>query len=247
MTNEQLAEFIKQGGNDELLPLLWDKTHKLVYMHCSRLYSCNIERFKRHGIDEWDLKQSAYEGFLKAIEAYNPEKGHKFNTYLPYSIKKVVRELIGVPGRNEKDLLNICESLDCPIFEDNETELSETIPDEAAILPFEDVERADVCRVVREELEKLPEQERQAIKAVYFENMTLKETGEVLGGISPEMARQRKVDGLRKLRRSRAIRELYNNSITYTPRSAAACLHIGSTTETDTERREKLLRLISEK
>ena len=75
MTNEQLAEFIKQGGNDELLPLLWEKTHKLIYMHCSRLYSCNIERFKRHGVDEWDLKQSAYEGFLAAIKACNPEKG----------------------------------------------------------------------------------------------------------------------------------------------------------------------------
>ena len=75
--------------------------------------------------------------------------------------------------------------------------------------------------------------------------MTLKETGEALGGISPERVRQRKIEGLKKLRRSRAIRELYSNSITYTPRSAAACLRIGSTVETDTERREKLLRLIS--
>ena len=246
MTNEQLAEFIKQGGNDELLPLLWEKTHKLVYMHCSRLYSGNIERFKRHGIDEWDLKQSAYEGFLAAIKAYNPEKGYKFNTYLPYSLKRVVRNLIGVPGRNEKDLLNICDSLDRPIAEDNETELSETIPDEAAILPFDDVEKADVFRVVREEVDKLPDLEKQVIKAVYFDNMTMKETGAALGGISPERVRQRKVDGLRKLRRSRGIRELYVNSITYAPRSAAACLHVGSVVETDTERREKLLRLISE-
>ena len=245
MTNEQLAEFIKQGGNDELLPLLWEKTHKLIYMHCSRLYSCNIERFKRHGEDEWDLKQSAYEGFLAAIKAYNPEKGYKFNTYLPYHLKNAVRRLIGVSGRKETDLLNICDSLDRPIAEDNETELSETIPDEAAIVPFEDVERADVCRVFQEEVENLPEQEKQVIKAVFFDNMTLKETGEALGGISPERVRQRKIEGLKKLRRSRAIRELYSNSITYTPRSAAACLRIGSTVETDTERREKLLRLIS--
>ena len=141
--------------------------------------------------------------------------------------------------------MNICDSLDRPIAEDNETELSETIPDEAAIVPFEDVERADVCRVFQEEVENLPEQEKQVIKAVFFDNMTLKETGEALGGISPERVRQRKIEGLKKLRRSRAIRELYSNSITYTPRSAAACLRIGSTVETDTERREKLLRLIS--
>ncbi len=219
---------------------------KLVYMHCSRLYSGNIERFKRHGVDEWDLKQSAYEGFLKAVTAYNPEKGYKFNTYLLYHLKNVVRELIGVSGRNETDLLNICNSLDRPISEDNETELSETIPDEAASVPFESVERADVCRVVREEVEKLPKQEKQAIKAVYFDSMTLKETGAALGGISPERARRYKEQGLKKLQRSRAIRELYNNSITYASRSPSACLRIGSTIETDTERRENLLCLISE-
>lgn len=107
MTNEQLAEFIQQGGNDELLPLLWEKTHKLVYMHCSRLYNGNIERFKRHGIDEWDLKQSAYEGFLAAVKAYNPEKGYKFNTYLLYHLKNVVRGLIGVSGRKETDSVRL--------------------------------------------------------------------------------------------------------------------------------------------
>lgn len=246
MTNEQLAEFIQQGGNDELLPLLWEKTHKLIYMHCSNLYRANMERFKRHGIDEWDLKQSAYEGLLIAVKAYDRDKEYKFTTYLTYSIKKVVRDLIGVSGRREKDLLNISESLDRPISEDDTTELSEIIPDESASVPFEEVERFDICRVVREEVSKLPDLERKAIQALYFNNKTLKETGEILGGISPERARQRKAEGLRRLRRSRVMRELYSESITYTARSAPACLRIGSTVETDTERREKLLHLISE-
>lgn len=245
MTNEQLAEFIQQGGNDELLPLLWEKTHKLIYMHCSKLYCANKERFKRHGIDEWDLKQSAYEGLLIAVKAYNRDRGYKFNTYLPYSIKRVVRDLIGTSGRAEKDLLNISDSLDRPISEDDTTELSEIVPDEAASIPFEEVERSDICRVVREEVQKLPDQERAAIQAVFFKNKTLKEAGEDLGGVSLERARQYKNDGIRRLRRSRTLKELHQNSISYSHRSVTACLRYGSTVETDVERREKLLRLSS--
>lgn len=239
MTNEQLAEFIKQGDNDELLPLLWEKTHRLVYMHCSRLYSGNIERFKRHGIDEWDLKQSAYEGFLKAIEAYNPEKGYKFSTYLPYSIRNVVRGLIGVSGGKETDLLNICDSLDCPIAEDNETELIETIPDEAASVPFEDLERKSTGEAVRREVEKLPEKQRHIVKSLYFENRTLNEVGKDLG-VSVERVRQIKQTAFKQLKRSKELQQLKGYTIGCQYRSAAACQRWGSTVETTVEKRAEL-------
>ena len=32
MTNEQLAVFIQQGDSDELIPVLWEKVRKLVYL-----------------------------------------------------------------------------------------------------------------------------------------------------------------------------------------------------------------------
>ena len=38
MTNEQLAEFIKQGGNDELIPILWERIRKLMYMKAAKVY-----------------------------------------------------------------------------------------------------------------------------------------------------------------------------------------------------------------
>ena len=50
MTNEQLAELIGQGGNDELIPLLWEKVRRLVYMQCDRIYRRAPERFISHGI-----------------------------------------------------------------------------------------------------------------------------------------------------------------------------------------------------
>lgn len=48
MTNEMLAGFIQQGGNDELIPLLWDNVKVLVYTLSDRLYRAYSEqvRFK---------------------------------------------------------------------------------------------------------------------------------------------------------------------------------------------------------
>ena len=68
MTNEQLAAFIKQGGNDELIPILWERIRKIMYMKSDRVYSALQSRFIQCGYDVWDLKQSCYTAFLKAIE-----------------------------------------------------------------------------------------------------------------------------------------------------------------------------------
>lgn len=38
MTNEHLAEFIQQGGNDELIQILWNNVKKIVYMLSDKIY-----------------------------------------------------------------------------------------------------------------------------------------------------------------------------------------------------------------
>lgn len=50
MTNEQLAAFIKQGGNDELIPILWERIRKLMYMKSDKVYSALQNRFIRCGV-----------------------------------------------------------------------------------------------------------------------------------------------------------------------------------------------------
>lgn len=49
MTNEKLAELIQEGDNDELLPLLWDKTRLLIYKKCGRLWQFYSEKLERFG------------------------------------------------------------------------------------------------------------------------------------------------------------------------------------------------------
>ena len=240
MTNEQLAELIKQGNgeNDDLLPLLWDKTHRFVYMCCSRLYLRDKAKFEQHGVEEWDLKQEAYSGFLKAVQAYDPEKGFKFTSFLPLQLQRVVRSLIGVSDRNPTDALNAADSLNkiIPAGEDD-TEQGDLVPDPAAQIPFEEIEAQDMARIVHETVNTLPERERDIIQKHYFEEKSLTSIGEETG-ISAERVRQIKRHALRTLERSKRLRDLRDDYITYKHRSAATCLRLGSTVETDVERRE---------
>lgn len=60
MTNEALAALIQQGGNDELLPVLWEKTAKLLYKISAQTYTLYKDTMKQHGIEPEDLNQEAY-------------------------------------------------------------------------------------------------------------------------------------------------------------------------------------------
>jgi len=77
MTNEQLAGFIKAGGNDELIPLLWANIKKLMYMKADRAYRLYNGACDKAGVTPMDIKQVCYNAFLKAIEAYKPDGNRK--------------------------------------------------------------------------------------------------------------------------------------------------------------------------
>ena len=59
MTNEQLATFIQEGGNDELTPLLWEKVRKFVYQQAGRYYEAHTVTCSRRGVELWDLNRRA--------------------------------------------------------------------------------------------------------------------------------------------------------------------------------------------
>ena len=67
MTNEALAALIQQGGNDELLPVLWEKTAKLLYKISAQTYTLYKDTMKQHGIEPEDLNQEAYNALLGAV------------------------------------------------------------------------------------------------------------------------------------------------------------------------------------
>lgn len=204
MTNEQLAEFINAGGNDELIPLLWEKVKKLMYRRAGGYYRAFAELFDKAGVTVWDIKQAAYPAFLKAIEAYkNKGSGYKFTTFLRYPMQIAVKELIGSDPLNNSDSLNI------PAYNDDkqDTDQLELVADDRSTEEYERIETADLCRTVRETVELLPEQYREVIKRRYYRCQNLREIAADMT-LSLERVRGIESQALRKLRGYSVIRRL---------------------------------------
>lgn len=208
MTNEQLAVFIKQGDNDELIPILWERVRKLMYMKSDKAYNALQSRFVQCGVDILDLKQSCYIAFLKAIEGYKPDGKNKFTSYLSYPFKNAVRELTGV-RIHKNEPLNNCTSLDEPLKDEElDFTLADTIADDNAVNAVELVEQEDNYRILHEAVDKLQEPMNRVINAYYFENKCLTKIGEEMS-VSTERIRQIKDKGLRCLRCSKVLLKLY--------------------------------------
>ena len=235
MTNEQLAELIGQGGNDELIPLLWEKVRRLVYMQCDRIYRRTPERFISHGVEAWDLKQEAYTAFLGAVKAYDAGKGYKLTTYLPLHIKKAVRRILA-----GNDALNRSDSLNELIGEDEDTERQDLVPDEHSAEPFDEVEERSVYGELHAVVDELPEQESEIIKSYYFSGKTMTVIAQE-NGLSVERIRQMKNSALGRLRLPKNVRRLCEVN-PYRHKSIAAFrTTLSSEVEDYAERREQIL------
>lgn len=210
MTNEQLATFIKQGSNDELIPILWERIRKLMYMKSDNVYGALQSRFIQCGVDIWDLKQSCYMAFLKAIEGYKPDSKNKFTSYLSYPFKNAVRELTGVRV-HKNEPLNNCTSLEVPVSDDENITLADTLIDETAVNAPECVELEDDYRILHEAVDSLKEPMNHVINAYYFENKSIKDIGKEMS-VSIERIRRIKADGLRKLRGLESLKQLYREN-----------------------------------
>ena len=126
MTNEALAELIQQGDNDELLPVLWEKTAKLLYKMSAQKYALHKEALKQHGIEPEDLNQECYTVLLGAVKAYDSDKGYMLSTYFGYQFKQVLRKLL-----NGADVL---DRIDTKSFDDPMTD-EEDAPTRGDITP----------------------------------------------------------------------------------------------------------------
>lgn len=190
MTNEQLAVFIRQGGN-ELIPILWGNVGKILYIKSEQVYRLHQESCSRRDVELWDIKQASYMAFLEAIKAYKPESGNKFTSYLNYPFKNAINELLGLrTSRTVNEPLNNSTSLDKPISEDSEDVISllETIADDTSLDFIDNMETNAVSDTVRAVVNTLSEPYKCVVTAFFFEGITLSDIAKRLE-ISGERAR----------------------------------------------------------
>ena len=202
VTLEELALAV-QNGNDELMPLLWERTERLVKMLILRHIR---NRILPNSIDTEDLLQCGYFALLRAVRAFKPDKEYKFNTYLNYSVQNVINEEID--GRKRHTFKET--SYNKPIMNDDgeETEWLDLLKDDRAERNIiELVELTDTQRIVIEAVEQLLPEQRKVIHQHYFKGLTLKQIAE-LNKCSIENIRQYEHRAFKALRKNSKLRSL---------------------------------------
>ena len=184
MTNEELVALIQAGERDRL-PELWEQVERFVALQANQLlHAMGPDRAALAGVEFGDLYNSGYFALVDAAERYDPAAGCKFITVLRMRLKSYFSDTTGFRlARQRKDPLNSSKSLDARLKEGDEDSgaFGDFIPDPKAAQALQDVEdgiQRDYTRqAVRQALEQLPTEERLAIKAHYYEGLTVKASG----------------------------------------------------------------------
>ena len=210
MTNEELAVQAQQG--DKLaLEKLWLQVYKLLYFMCNRAYThYGCDFCSRKGVTLEDFTQECYFVFLKAVEAFKPDKEYNFNSYLKYHLKKAINALLG-QKTSKRDTLNFCDSLDIPTGEDSDLYLSDIIEDESAAQEMQNVEEKTDNELLREALtealDTCTDRQRKILLSVYYDNRSFKEIGKELS-LCAETVRQETKKAFRRMRSGKGLRLL---------------------------------------
>ena len=210
MTNEQLATFIHNGDNDELIPLLWDNVRALVYMKAHEYYTTHITLCISHGVELCDLKQVGYIAFTAALKAFKPESGLKFVSFLSFPLLNEINVLLGIRTK-KRDALNEAASLDAPVKdEENDGATLGDLQADAQSTEFvQRIEAAMISEFIRKEVEVLSSNQRNVITWYYFDGKTLEEIAQELH-VSAERVRQIKHEAEKNLRHVPELRLIYN-------------------------------------
>jgi RNA polymerase sigma factor (sigma-70 family) len=210
ITLEELAAAIQDGGK-ELMPLLWERTQRLIKMLILKHLK---SRILPNYVDEEDVLQCGYFALLAAVRAFKLD-GYKFNTYLNYSVQNAVNETVFGKSREPSEIKEYSYHNTVAGDDGAKTELVEFIKDEQAEYDvIEPVELTETQRIVIEAVDELPDTQRDIVRKHHFQNMTFKEIAE-LNGCSLSNIQQYERQAFRNLRKNKQLLSLYKDMNDY--------------------------------
>lgn len=210
MTNEELCGKIR-GGDTTAPNALWEQTDRLFYTIARSLYTRHRERAASCGVEASDCLQVCWFAFLDTVDAYNrePEREEKFASFAGFHVRRHIFTLLGLRTSKRKPL-NCANSLDASILSDEgKYNLSDTLADESAAVPFEEIVNSDVAREVLERVCSLPENKRGIIRRHFWEERTLTDIA-ADDGVNPKRIHNLYRDALRRLRRDNRLRQIHD-------------------------------------
>ena len=214
MTNEELLRQIRNGEGDDLtLSTLWAQVCHLFYMHSDGLYRRHKDHAVSCGVERDDCRQVCWFAFLDAIKAYNakPNTELKFSTFIKFHVRRRVYELLGY-RTSKREPLNGAVSLDAPLpgSEEEKINISDTIADPSAEMPFEVIDGSDIAAEVEGIISALPPKQAAAIRGRFWQDRTLTEVGAEMG-LTPKQIHNQYREAIRKLRRDKRLQEIHDN------------------------------------
>ena len=210
--NELAAAAQKATGKERraLLLDLWERVKGILYLKARRFWSTHRQSCTARGVELLDVESIAWEVFTDAVNAWTPDNGHKFTTFLDYPFKNRLAELLNIrTERGRREPLNHADSLNRPLDADDSdgASLLDVVGDPGAdFLPdlLDDLNTEQEAEAVREAVKGLPEQLREVITRHYFDGQTLTEIA-AAAGVSQTRIGQRRNEALRKLRQDRRL------------------------------------------
>lgn len=180
---------------------LWLAVYRLIVLWAMKYPRADIS------YDTDDLIQSAYWALFDAVQGFDPEQS-EFTTYLRYHVRLHFAKVAGV-RTSKRDAANYATTLDEPLAHDTDTTMLEALLDTTAHYAFDDVidkesARQD-CDVMLAEIDKLDEQQKQALLLTAWEGVPLKDVADTMG-ISTDAVRRHRDRATQKLRNTRAGR-----------------------------------------
>lgn len=194
-SNEELVSSIKQGNFAQLLDL-WEQNTGLIYRFARKYSIAGINA----GLTMEDLAQVGYIALHTAALAYDPAVGAPFSALLARYLKGY---MLRASGWKHNGFPPSVASLDAPTSDDSDGETQlDMLEDDAAQAPFEAVTDQACAPFLKAAINRLPDDERDAVWAVYYE-------GAAQTNISRPFQR-----GMRKLRNDRMLRASLEGYIT---------------------------------
>lgn len=207
MTNEELAAKIK-AGERERVPELYRQIERLLYRVANRFYNRFSQTCEAAGITCDDLSQAGFFAMLKAVEAFDPQSGYRFTTFLSHHLKNEFQSLAGMRTRVP---LNYSKSIDEEVPGADDLSLSDMLPDETAERDFEQAEHRVYNQGLSVSLDRalslLPEACETLVRERYYSGKTLSQIAEECG-VTLQAIRQREQKAFHLLRTGERLRIL---------------------------------------
>lgn len=207
-----LNEIVKliQEGRTEYYAELWERVRRFVKMkaHDHLRESFGFDGCRGHGgVELDDLIQAGFIAVTNAAKTHDPEKG-SFLTWLSFHLQTAFNEAMGLRKRTDNPL-DHCSSID------REGWILNAIPGSNDIAEVEErIYNDQLKKALQKALNEIPEREAEILRKTYFEDKTLKRSGEEIG-VTTERARQIRSAGLRSMRMNKGLKAFLNDQLNY--------------------------------